>query len=135
MVIYFPRHQYGKTYNIVLESGQVVMGMDIGLRDMCVGEKRTVVIPPHLGYGEAGVGKFKLNSRQTAKYADGLHICELSELPNNSEAIQPFYHSYPSARQHSKEGDTILAFRGKEYCGVAFLLPTHPLDSKATRTY
>ncbi|XP_018426918.1 PREDICTED: peptidyl-prolyl cis-trans isomerase FKBP9 [Nanorana parkeri] len=48
-------HQYGKTYNIVLESGQVVMGMDIGLRDMCVGERRTVIIPPHLGYGEAGV--------------------------------------------------------------------------------
>lgn len=66
MVIYFLRHQYGKTYNIVLESGQVVMGMDIGLRDMCVGEKRTVIIPPHFGYGEAGVGKFKLNSRQTA---------------------------------------------------------------------
>ncbi|XP_077125405.1 peptidyl-prolyl cis-trans isomerase FKBP9 [Ranitomeya variabilis] len=48
-------HQYGKTYNIVLGSGQVIMGMDIGLRDMCVGEKRTVVIPPHFGYGEAGV--------------------------------------------------------------------------------
>lgn len=48
-------HQYGKTYNIVLGSGQVVMGMDIGLQDMCVGEKRTVVIPPHFGYGEAGV--------------------------------------------------------------------------------
>ncbi|KAM9307975.1 peptidyl-prolyl cis-trans isomerase FKBP9 [Gastrophryne carolinensis] len=48
-------HQYGKTYNIVLGSGQVVIGMDIGLRNMCVGEKRTVVIPPHLGYGEAGV--------------------------------------------------------------------------------
>ncbi|KAM4706278.1 peptidyl-prolyl cis-trans isomerase FKBP9 [Rhinophrynus dorsalis] len=48
-------HQYGKTYNIVLGSGQVVLGMDIGLMDMCVGEKRTVVIPPHLGYGEAGV--------------------------------------------------------------------------------
>ncbi|XP_001376648.4 peptidyl-prolyl cis-trans isomerase FKBP9 [Monodelphis domestica] len=45
----------GKTYNIVLGSGQVVLGMDMGLRDMCVGEKRTVVIPPHLGYGEAGV--------------------------------------------------------------------------------
>ncbi|XP_040288570.1 peptidyl-prolyl cis-trans isomerase FKBP9 [Bufo bufo] len=47
--------QYGKTYNIVLGSGQVIMGMDIGLQDMCVGEKRTVVIPPHFGYGEAGV--------------------------------------------------------------------------------
>ncbi|XP_060637617.2 peptidyl-prolyl cis-trans isomerase FKBP9 [Anolis sagrei] len=45
----------GKTYNIVLGSGQVVLGMDMGLRDMCVGEKRTVIIPPHLGYGEAGV--------------------------------------------------------------------------------
>ncbi|CAH2283309.1 peptidyl-prolyl cis-trans isomerase FKBP9 [Pelobates cultripes] len=48
-------HQYGKTYNIVLGSGQVVMGMDVGLQDMCVGEKRTVIIPPHLGYGEEGV--------------------------------------------------------------------------------
>uniref|UniRef100_A0A8C2QR02 peptidylprolyl isomerase n=1 Tax=Capra hircus TaxID=9925 RepID=A0A8C2QR02_CAPHI len=45
----------GKTYNIVLGSGQVVLGMDMGLREMCVGEKRTVIIPPHLGYGEAGV--------------------------------------------------------------------------------
>ncbi|XP_065256054.1 peptidyl-prolyl cis-trans isomerase FKBP9 isoform X1 [Emys orbicularis] len=45
----------GKTYNIVLGSGQVVLGMDMGLRDMCVGERRTVIIPPHLGYGEAGV--------------------------------------------------------------------------------
>ncbi|XP_030064258.1 putative FK506-binding protein 9-like protein [Microcaecilia unicolor] len=47
--------RYGKTYNIVLGSGQVVIGMDLGLREMCVGEKRTIIIPPHLGYGEAGV--------------------------------------------------------------------------------
>uniref|UniRef100_A0A674KD51 peptidylprolyl isomerase n=1 Tax=Terrapene triunguis TaxID=2587831 RepID=A0A674KD51_9SAUR len=49
------RISLGKTYNIVLGSGQVVLGMDMGLRDMCVGERRTVIIPPHLGYGEAGV--------------------------------------------------------------------------------
>ncbi|XP_053323609.1 peptidyl-prolyl cis-trans isomerase FKBP9 [Spea bombifrons] len=48
-------HHYGKTYNIVLGSGQVVLGMDMSLQNMCVGEKRIVVIPPHLGYGEAGV--------------------------------------------------------------------------------
>lgn len=53
----FSRWNLGKTYNIVLGFGQVVLGMDMGLREMCVGEKRTVIIPPHLGYGEAGVGE------------------------------------------------------------------------------
>uniref|UniRef100_H3A4P3 peptidylprolyl isomerase n=1 Tax=Latimeria chalumnae TaxID=7897 RepID=H3A4P3_LATCH len=46
---------YGKTYNVVLGIGQVIVGMDVGLKDMCVGEKRTVIIPPHLGYGEQGI--------------------------------------------------------------------------------
>lgn len=54
---FLSRHSLGKTYNIVLGSGQVVVGMDMGLQDMCVGERRTVIIPPHLGYGEDGVGK------------------------------------------------------------------------------
>lgn len=48
-------HNYGKTYNIVLGSGQVVVGMDMGLHDMCIGEKRIVIVPPHLGYGEHGI--------------------------------------------------------------------------------
>ncbi|XP_064409213.1 peptidyl-prolyl cis-trans isomerase FKBP10 isoform X2 [Latimeria chalumnae] len=48
---------YGKTYNVVLGIGQVIVGMDVGLKDMCVGEKRTVIIPPHLGYGEQGIGE------------------------------------------------------------------------------
>uniref|UniRef100_A0A8C5DA74 peptidylprolyl isomerase n=1 Tax=Gouania willdenowi TaxID=441366 RepID=A0A8C5DA74_GOUWI len=46
---------YGKTYNIVLGANQVVPGMEDGLMEMCVGEKRHLVIPPHLGYGERGV--------------------------------------------------------------------------------
>ncbi|XP_048880456.1 peptidyl-prolyl cis-trans isomerase FKBP9-like [Brienomyrus brachyistius] len=48
-------YRYEKTYNIVLGAGQVVLGMEMGLQDMCVGEKRTLVIPPHLAYGERGV--------------------------------------------------------------------------------
>lgn len=51
------RYNYGKTYNIVLGANQVVPGMEDGLMDMCVGEKRHLVIPPHLGYGERGVSK------------------------------------------------------------------------------
>lgn len=55
--MYDCRHTFGKTYNVVLGAGQVVIGMDQGLVGMCVGEKRRLVIPPHLAYGERGVGK------------------------------------------------------------------------------
>ena len=55
-LIYF-RHNYGKTYNIVLGANQVVPGMEDGMMEMCMGEKRRIVIPPHLGYGERGVRK------------------------------------------------------------------------------
>lgn len=36
--------------------GQVIKGWDKGLRDMCVGEKRKLKIPPSEGYGSAGAG-------------------------------------------------------------------------------
>ena len=36
--------------------GQVIRGFDEGLLGSCVGEQRRLVIPPQLGYGEAGAG-------------------------------------------------------------------------------
>lgn len=51
-------HSYSRnrTYDTYVGRGYVIAGMDQGLMGVCVGEKRTVTIPPHLAYGEEGTG-------------------------------------------------------------------------------
>ncbi|RHZ71398.1 Peptidyl-prolyl cis-trans isomerase fpr2 [Aspergillus turcosus] len=46
----------GQPLKFKLGAGRVIKGWDEGLLDMCVGEKRTLTIPPEYGYGERGIG-------------------------------------------------------------------------------
>ncbi|XP_074552809.1 peptidyl-prolyl cis-trans isomerase FKBP10-like [Halichoeres trimaculatus] len=49
-------YQRNSTYNTYIGVGYVIKGMDRALQGLCAGEKRRIVIPPHLAYGEDGVG-------------------------------------------------------------------------------
>ena len=49
-------HDRGQPFSFKIGVGQVVEGWDEGVMSMKVGGRRTLIIPPELGYGVRGVG-------------------------------------------------------------------------------
>ncbi|KAJ0107965.1 hypothetical protein J7T55_008100 [Diaporthe amygdali] len=62
LTIALPGYDRGTPFSFKLGSGQVIKGWDEGLLDMCIGEKRTLTIPPEKGYGQRGMGPIPAGS-------------------------------------------------------------------------
>jgi len=52
----------GTPFSFKLGGGQVIKGWDEGLLNMCIGEKRTLTVPPEYGYGQRSVGPIPAGS-------------------------------------------------------------------------
>lgn len=62
------------TYDTYLGQGDIIKGMDEGLLGMCVGERRIVIVPPFLAYGESGHGASAHSSKFRHILDQNLHF-------------------------------------------------------------
>ncbi|XP_019409312.1 PREDICTED: peptidyl-prolyl cis-trans isomerase FKBP7 [Crocodylus porosus] len=70
----------------VLGVGQVIKGLDIGMMNMCPGEKRKVTIPPSLAYGEQGYAQAKIPPNATLIFE--IELYAVHKGPRSAEAFQ-----------------------------------------------
>ncbi|KAG4418052.1 FK506-binding protein 2 [Cadophora malorum] len=55
-------YKRGQPLSFTVGQGQVIKGWDDNLLDMCIGEKRTLTIPPEFGYGSRNMGPIPADS-------------------------------------------------------------------------
>ncbi|XP_072197357.1 peptidyl-prolyl cis-trans isomerase FKBP7 [Excalfactoria chinensis] len=69
----------------VLGVGQVIKGLDIAMMNMCPGEKRKVVIPPSLAYGQQGYAQGKIPPNATLIFE--IELYAVNKGPRSVEAF------------------------------------------------
>ncbi|KAM6210816.1 peptidyl-prolyl cis-trans isomerase FKBP14 [Mycteria americana] len=78
------KHNNGQPMWFTLGIREAIKGWDKGLKDMCVGEKRKLTIPPALAYGKEGKGKIPPESTLIFN----IDLLEIRNGPRSHESFQ-----------------------------------------------
>ncbi|XP_029014159.1 peptidyl-prolyl cis-trans isomerase FKBP10-like [Betta splendens] len=98
-------YRRNSTYNTYIGVGHVIQGMDKALQGLCMGEKRRVRIPPHLAYGEKGVGDFIPGS---AVLVFDIHVIDFH---NPEDPVQIKVTHKPQRCDVTTEADDYIQYR------------------------
>uniref|UniRef100_A0A674CL67 peptidylprolyl isomerase n=1 Tax=Salmo trutta TaxID=8032 RepID=A0A674CL67_SALTR len=98
-------YQRNSTYNTYIGMGYVIQGMDKALQGLCIGEKRRVILPPHMAYGEKGTGDLIPGS---AVLIFDIHVIDFH---NPKDLIEIKVTSKPKKCNLTSEVDDLIQYR------------------------
>ncbi|XP_027004342.1 peptidyl-prolyl cis-trans isomerase FKBP7 [Tachysurus fulvidraco] len=79
----------GQPHWFVHGVGEVIKGLDIGLKEMCPGEKRKITVPPSLAFGEKGKDPVPPNATLIFK----VELLHVRRGPRSMEAFNEMDHN------------------------------------------
>uniref|UniRef100_A0A8D3AB10 peptidylprolyl isomerase n=1 Tax=Scophthalmus maximus TaxID=52904 RepID=A0A8D3AB10_SCOMX len=122
-------YQRNSTYNTYVGMGYVIRGMDKALQGLCMGEKRRITVPPHLAYGEDGVGELIPGS---AVLVFDIHVIDFH---NPKDPVEIKVTHKPQDCKVTSEADDLIQYRYN--CSLmdgTLLYSSEQFDSPSTTT-
>ncbi|KAM7387345.1 hypothetical protein PAMA_009796 [Pampus argenteus] len=122
-------YQRNSTYNTYIGMGHVIKGMDKALHGLCVGEKRRITVPPHMAYGEDGVGNLIPGS---AVLVFDIHVIDFH---NHKDLVEiKVTHKPPGCTATSESDDLIQYHYNCSLLDGTLLYSSDQYDSPSTTT-
>ncbi|XP_074512300.1 peptidyl-prolyl cis-trans isomerase FKBP10-like [Sebastes fasciatus] len=98
-------YKRNSTYNTYIGMGYVIRGVDNALHGLCIGEKRRITVPPHMAYGEDGVGELIPGS---AVLVFDIHVIDFH---NPKDPVDIKVTHKPQECKVTSEADDLIQYR------------------------